>query len=244
MASSAESVPSFTVPSRQWSIAGQRGVRVEAAEKGIDAARARVVASGNDLSADAGAAYIALLAAQERLGVMTFSLKELERLREIVAGRRASGMATEYDLLRIDIELESWRSRVAKAEADLVDKQSQLAALLGFSGWKPRASGLLKPLEVRPEAALPNNNPPLIAAKKEEEFALAGVEVARRAAFSQRLYQCQSHINQRPIWCGKRSGNFRGNPYSRHSRRSGGSRSRRGAVLYASAPDIGSRNTI
>jgi cobalt-zinc-cadmium efflux system outer membrane protein len=164
-------------------IAGQRGVRVEAAEKGIDAARARVAASGNDLSADAGAAYIALLAAQERRGALTSSLKELERLREIVAGRQSSGMASEYDLLRMDIEQESWRSRVAEAEADLVDKQSQLAALLGFSGWKPRASGLLRPLEVRPEAALPTNNPSLIAAKKEEEFALAGVEVARRERF-------------------------------------------------------------
>jgi len=164
-------------------IAGQRGARVEAAEKGIDAARARVVASGNDLSADAGAAYVALLAAQERRGTLRSSLKELERLRDIVAGRQSSGMASEYDLLRMDIEQESWRGRVAEAEADLVDKQSQLAALLGFSGWKPMASGVLRPLEVRPEAAMPFNNPSLIAAKKEEEFSQAGVEAARRERF-------------------------------------------------------------
>ena len=96
-------------------LGGQRGARVKAADQGIEAAKAQVVASGNALAADAGAAYVALLLAQEKRSALTTSFAELGHMREIVAGRQVSGMASQYDLLRMDVELEAWRTRTAAA---------------------------------------------------------------------------------------------------------------------------------
>jgi len=163
-------------------IGGQRGARVEAADRRIDASRARAAASGNGLAADAGAAHIALLAAQEKKAVLNTSLDELSRMREIVAGRQVSGMASQYDLLRVDVELEAWRTRAAEADAELVDRQGQLAVLLGFPSWRPVALGELKPLDVRIEKDAVEN-PSLTAARKEESVAQALTDVARRERF-------------------------------------------------------------
>lgn len=165
-------------------IAGQRGARVEAAERSVDAARARFAASGNDLAADAGAAYIALLVAQEKRAALVASMVELSRLRGIVAGRQVGGMASQYDLLRVDIEQAAWRTRTAEAEAEVADRQAQLAALLGFPGWKPQSKGQLRPLNVDVEAAGSiRKNPSLVAASREEAAAQASTDVARRERF-------------------------------------------------------------
>ncbi|MCL2590731.1 MAG: TolC family protein [Betaproteobacteria bacterium] len=164
-------------------IAGQRGARIEAAERGIAAAKARFAASGNDLAADAGAAFIALLLAQETLATRTAGVDELSRLRDIVAGRQVSGMASQYELLRVDVEQASWRAQTAEAEVALAEAQAQLATLLGFSGWQPRGVGELHPLEVAPGASETSENPAFIAVRREEEAAQANVEVARRERF-------------------------------------------------------------
>src|SRR5436190_19831843 len=50
-------------------IAGQRAARIERAERALDAARARVAAGSSTLSAEAGAAFVTLLAAQEKSAV-------------------------------------------------------------------------------------------------------------------------------------------------------------------------------
>ncbi|MCL1824576.1 MAG: TolC family protein [Betaproteobacteria bacterium] len=180
-------------------VAGQRGVRMKAADRGIEAAQAQLAASGNNLAADAGAAFVALLLAQEKRATRVVGVEELSRLRDMVAGRQAAGMASQYELLRVDVELASWRTQTAEAEADLADAQAQLAALLGFPDWKPRGTGELRPLELEPGApaealehassAIPiiddgvAQNPAFVAARREEEAAQANVEVARRERF-------------------------------------------------------------
>lgn len=164
-------------------LGGQRGARVKAADQGIEAAKAQVVAAGHALAADAGAAYVALLLAQEKRSALTTSLAELGHMREIVAGRQASGMASQYDLLRMDVELEAWRTRTAEAAADLADRQGTLASLLGFQGWRPRGMGQLRSLTVSPETKPVDGNPAIMAARRAEDAAQAGVEVARRERF-------------------------------------------------------------
>ena len=164
-------------------VAGQHGARVAAAERGIDAARARVAATVNDLAADAGAAVVGLLSAQEKRKVLAAALDELERLRAVVAGRQSSGMASRYDLLRMDVEVDAWRARFAEAEADLADKQGQLAALLGFSGWRPTGLGELHPLPIRADSDLDAESPAVAAARLDAIAAAAGVEVAKRERF-------------------------------------------------------------
>lgn len=166
-------------------IAGQRGARVEAAEQGIRAAQAYFDASGNELAADAGAAFIALLAAQEKHATLMASMTELDHLRNIVAGRQMSGMASQYDLLRLDIEQATWHTRSVESKAELADRQAHLATLLGFSDWRPHGTGELLPLKNvdMGVSGNPDKHPVLIAARREEAAARANTEVAHRERF-------------------------------------------------------------
>jgi len=165
-------------------IAGQRSARIEAAKRNISAAQARFDAYGNQLAADAGVAFITLLAAQKKRAALTEGMLELRHLRNIVAGRQESGMASQYDLLRVDVELAAWQTRSAQADAELVSHQVQLANLLGFPDWKPHGIGELLPLNVDvTNAGEANRNPDLIAALQEETTARAYAEVAYRERF-------------------------------------------------------------
>ncbi|HKA41815.1 MAG TPA: TolC family protein [Burkholderiales bacterium] len=166
-------------------LSGQRAARMEAAERGVDAARARVLAGGSTLAADAAAGHIDLLAAQEQMGLLSASVTELERLRTIIVGRQASGMASRYEVTRIEVELGGTRARLGEARAKVADRAGTLAALLGFPRWRPQALGSLAPLEIGTEAPATaqeraSGSPAAVAALREEEAARAGIEVAKR----------------------------------------------------------------
>jgi outer membrane protein, heavy metal efflux system len=164
---------------------GQRAARMTAAERGVDAARARVLAGGASLIADAAAGFIDLLAAQEQAALLDATTGELARLREIIVGREASGMASRYDVTRIEVELGGTRAKLEEARARVADRAGALAALLGFSRWRPQARGTLTPLAIDVTAPAgasdkASASPAAVAALREEEAAQAGVEVARR----------------------------------------------------------------
>lgn len=166
-------------------IAGQRSARIDKAEREIEAARARVVSGSSSLSAEASALFVALLAAQEKAALLTAAHEELNRLRDIVAGREASGMASRYDLIRLEVELGGIRMKIEEAKADVSDRAGNLAALLGLRNWRPRASGDLRPLTVVADVlANPRDRAPTSPAAqtaiREESLAQSGVEVARR----------------------------------------------------------------
>ena len=166
-------------------IAGQRTARVEKAEREIEAARARVSSGASSLAAEAGSAFVALLAAQEKVALLSTANEELVRLRDIVAGREVSGMASRYDVTRLEIELGGFRTKLEDAKADISDRAGNLAALLGLQNWRPRASGDLRPLVLGADTL--NNprdragtSPATITALREETVAQSSVEVARR----------------------------------------------------------------
>lgn len=166
-------------------IAGQRSARVEKAEREIEAARARVASGASSLAAEAGSAFVALLAAQEKVALLSTANEELVRLRDIVAGREVSGMASRYDVTRLEIELGGFRTKLEDAKADISDRAGNLAALLGLQNWRPRASGDLRPLVLGADTL--NNprdragtSPATITALREETVAQSSVEVARR----------------------------------------------------------------
>lgn len=166
-------------------IAGQRAARIERAEREIEAARARVAAGASTLAGEAGAAFVALLAAQEKAALLSSAVDEVTRLRGIVAGREASGAASRYDVARLDVETGTLGARLQDAKAEIADRSGTLAALLGLPGWRPAAAGSLAPLAfstgARPaplERAL--NAPASIAAAREQATAESAVEVARR----------------------------------------------------------------
>jgi cobalt-zinc-cadmium efflux system outer membrane protein len=166
-------------------IAGQRSARVEKSERDIDAARARVASGASSLAAEAGSAFVALLAAQEKAALLATANEELVRMRDIVAGRESSGVASRYDVTRLQIELGGFRAKLDDAKADIADRAGNLATLLGLPKWRPRAAGDLRPLVLRADALdNPRDRAPVspasITALREETAAHSGVEVARR----------------------------------------------------------------
>jgi cobalt-zinc-cadmium efflux system outer membrane protein len=164
-------------------IAGQRSARVEKAERDLDAARARVASGASSLAAEAGSAFVALLAAQDRAALLSTASDELARLRNVVSGRETSGVASRYDVLRLEIELAGLATKVEVARADISDRSGNLAALLGLQDWRPKASGSLRPLppelfDRKSDRVL--ESPAVILANREEQAAQSGVELAQR----------------------------------------------------------------
>lgn len=160
-------------------LGGQRSARRKAADRAIDAASARVALSQHTLALEVAEAYVDLLLAQERVALLQRGLDDLVRLRGIVEGRRASGLASDYELARVEVEEASWRVRLADAESALVEEQGALAQALGVPDWHPTALGALQPFALRPVGDLANH-PGLVAAQSEADLARAQVEVARR----------------------------------------------------------------
>jgi len=166
-------------------IGGQRGARIEAAEQGLLAARARVGLAGNELALRAADLFVGLQAAQEKTALLDESVAEVERIVAIVSGRLASGAASRYDLTRVEVELAGVNARLADARAELAEKSAGLATLLGAPGWRPRATGTPLPAGLSTRAAewreaLIASNPQIVAARREEEAARAALKRTER----------------------------------------------------------------
>jgi cobalt-zinc-cadmium efflux system outer membrane protein len=166
-------------------VAGQRGARVEAAEQGVLGARARVGLAGSELALRAAELFAGLQAAQEKAAVLSEAHGEIERAVSLISGRLESGMASRYDLARVEIEVAGIAVRLAEARADAAEKAAGIAALLGAPGWRPRAGGELLPSGLQSEVAawrpvLAAGNPQLLAARRDEDTARAAVRRAER----------------------------------------------------------------
>ena len=166
-------------------IGGQRGARIEAAEQGLLATRARVGLAGNELALRAADLFVGLQAAQEKASTLDESVAEIERVVAIVSGRLASGAASRYDLTRVEVELAGVNARLADARAEVAEKSVGLASLLGAPGWRPSASGTPLPAGLSPNPAewresLISRNPQIVAARREEEAAQAALTRTER----------------------------------------------------------------
>lgn len=167
---------------------GQRAARIEKVDREIQAARARVAAGSSSLAGEAALGYIGLLAAQEKTTLQTNAVRELTRLRDIVAGRADVGMASRYDLTRLEVELASARTKLEESKAELVDRSGALASLLGLRGWQPKATQTYAPLKMdfKALANLPtlieraNASPAVQLATAEERVAQSGIALADR----------------------------------------------------------------
>lgn len=166
-------------------ISGQRGARIEAAEQGLLATRARVGSAGNEIALRAADLFVGLQAAQEKASTLDESVAEIKRVVEIVSGRLNSGAASRYDLTRVEVELAGMNARLADARTELVDKSAGLAALLGAPGWRPGATGAPTPAGLRTNVAewrefMISRNPQIVAARREEEAAQAAFKRTER----------------------------------------------------------------
>lgn len=166
-------------------IAGQRRMRTKTAKVGVRAAEAELARNYHDLAHEARALFVELLADQARLDVLDRALEDLKRLQELIAARKASGAETNYDILRIDVEAASWRSRRAEEEAEAFDTSGRLGVVLGLPGWAPEANGELALVGVHGDAdklwpEIERSQPSIVAARRSEAYAAKTIDLAKR----------------------------------------------------------------
>lgn len=166
-------------------IAGQRRWRVKAAESAVKSAEAGVKSTFHELAYEARSLFVDLQAAQERVRVLDEALVDLARLEALIKERRRSGVETEYDTIRIAIEVSAWKARRAEAEAEAQDTAGQLGVLLGIPAWYPHAEGDFKQLGVRGNAdtmwsEIERSQPAIEAARREEAAAVKSIDMTRR----------------------------------------------------------------
>jgi outer membrane protein, heavy metal efflux system len=162
-------------------IAGQRGARIEAAEQGLLATRARIGVAGNEIALRAAEFFVGLQAAQEKVAVLQEGLTDIQRASSIVSGRLDSGMASRYELARVEVEVAGVNVRLEEARSDRAAQAAGLAAIVGAPGWRPVATGTPAPLGLAVNAAawrstLIATNPQIAAARQDENVAQAAVE--------------------------------------------------------------------
>ena len=166
-------------------IAGQRRMRVKTADSAIRSAEANVKANYHDLAHEARALFVELQAAQEKVETLDTALADLERVRMLITERRRSGVETDYDVVRISIEISAWKARRAEEEATAQDIAGRLGVLLGVPSWYPRAEGELRLLGIEGDAdgmwpEIERTPPCIEAARREEAYAVKGIDLARR----------------------------------------------------------------
>jgi len=163
---------------------GQRGARVHAADLGVTRAESAVQLSLHETRRLAALAYVRLVAASEQVNARRAALADVERLRGLVSGREASGMASKYDLARADAEVALVRLGLNKSLNELSEQSATLAGLLGVTGWRPQPVMSLSQLQENlGEAGDLAGNPALRVARDETAAAEARVQLARRERY-------------------------------------------------------------
>lgn len=166
-------------------IAGQRGARVETAQRRVEAAEAGVEAEFVGLVREAWGLFVKMQAGRERVTVLTQAVEEMTSLHTLVSGREKAGSASPYDVLRIAMELKTVETRLENATADRAATAGELGILLGLPDWRPDALGDFAPLGVSADpgrlwASAQDKNADLAAVHRLEVAADAGLEMARR----------------------------------------------------------------
>lgn len=184
-------------------IAGQRGMRLEAAEKKADAAAADIAADFAGLIYDEWALFVKQLANRQRIAVLDETARYVEHLSGIVSGRLQAGSASRYDLLRIDIEAKNVETRRQTLRNDLSASAAELSILLGLSDWRPEARGELSSLNVPTDinalwADAEASHPDIEAARRGEIAAEADVARAKRERWPTPTFQVGSAFTDSP----------------------------------------------
>ena len=164
----------------------QRQARLGAADLNVAAEQARVAQALSQRRLQVRQAFATLLSRQQQLSVIQDSLADLQRVQDVVRGRAEAGERSDYDVARIEIETERVRVEMMNAEADVDDAAGQMATLLGFPGWSPRATGTLEPSADVPTdvealwATAQQRRPSLVAIRQQQAAARGGLFLAQR----------------------------------------------------------------
>jgi outer membrane protein, heavy metal efflux system len=166
-------------------IFGQRGARVRAADLQVGRAESQVRQTLVETKRLAGLEFVRLLAAQETLSARRGALADVERIRALVAGRAQSGMASRYDLARVDAERALASLNAERALNEMNEHAAALAGLVDAPGWRAQPRGTLAELHAALGDAESDlaGNPALRVARDETAAAQARIELARRERF-------------------------------------------------------------
>jgi cobalt-zinc-cadmium efflux system outer membrane protein len=165
-------------------VSGQHGARVDYAERKVEVAQSSVEMDYNQIIRETWRLFVQLLAGQQRIALLEKSHQELQQLKDIVAGRADAGVASQYDVLRMEQETQAMATRLESARTDVVGTTGQLGVLLGLPHWKPDVSGTLTPLGTPADinklwALAEENNPAIETAYRETIAADANIEKAK-----------------------------------------------------------------
>jgi cobalt-zinc-cadmium efflux system outer membrane protein len=163
----------------------QRQARFDAAEAGVNAETAHVAEALASRRLAVRGAFASLLSRQEQQRILHVSLTDMERVQQLVRGRAAAGDRSQYDVTRVEVETESLRLQAMNAAAEVDEVAGQLAVLLGFPGWSPRAVGTLDVGGVSTDveqlwAIAQQRRPSLVVLRRQQAAARGGLFLAHR----------------------------------------------------------------
>jgi cobalt-zinc-cadmium efflux system outer membrane protein len=164
---------------------GQLGARERAADRQALLADTQYRLASIETRRAAALGFARLLGAQEQLAARRSGLAEVERIRGLVSGRMASGMASRFDVARADAEMALAALALQRAETAVSEQSAAIASLVDDRAWRPRAAGSLETLAYARALAADvdealERSPALRAARDETAAAEARVEVAER----------------------------------------------------------------
>jgi len=168
----------YATLSQQLEVAGQRGLRRDAAEASVGAQSQRVVASRRATAVQAWASYFDALASIEERRLTERLVVVSERVAAVARARAESGLIAGVDADVADAAAVRVLQVSLAAERRVVERSAQLASLLGL---EPKPSMLTIEGELTPLAesirALAAENTPLDQARPE----LLALEAEQRA---------------------------------------------------------------
>ena len=124
--------------SLQWNqpieVGGKRAARMKVAEHGVELARAELDAARAALRADVRAAFVGLLAAQQRAQLNEKTLAIAAQARDAAAKRVIAGKAAPLEETKAQVAESSAQLALTQAQSGLRVARQQLALLWGGSG--------------------------------------------------------------------------------------------------------------
>ena len=182
---------------------GQRGARIEAAEKQVEVAEANLEAEFSSLAYDIWRLFVKLLAEKERVTIFDETSQYMRQLSNLVLGREHAGSASRFDVLRIELETRDMEARLETARNNLLGTSGELGVVLGLPGWNPEAVGTLKPLGIPSNpnqlwAEAERSNPDIETARRGEVAADAGLDKARSGRWPVPSFMVGSAFTENP----------------------------------------------
>lgn len=167
------------VLSQELEIVGQSGLRVEAAEKQLQAQEQRLLASRSDVAARGWAAYFIVLAAKERLKLASRLEAATGAVASTARAMAASGVVSEVEGdVAEAAALRASQERLG-LEAVLAAATVRLQQLIGGDA-APEVDGLLEPIRGVGGRTNAATRPELLALQEEQTALLRRAELLRR----------------------------------------------------------------